>query len=84
MEKSHVILDGNQENKSTSVGKLQRQVYEREYPIFQYAPVCASDFIQVSRKGDVMDLHNRTRMNESLAATRCNNREEEGRIHHNA
>ena len=46
----------------TSVGKLQRQVYEGEYPIFQYVPVCESDFIQVSRKGEVMDLHNRTQM----------------------
>ncbi|KAB0349573.1 hypothetical protein FD754_014430 [Muntiacus muntjak] len=46
----------------TSVGKVQRQVYEGEYPIFQYAPVCASDFIQFSRKGEAMDLHNRARM----------------------
>lgn len=45
----------------TSMGKLQRQVYKGEYPIFQCAPVCESDFIQVSRKGEVMDLHNRAR-----------------------
>uniref|UniRef100_A0AC11E750 Uncharacterized protein n=1 Tax=Ovis aries TaxID=9940 RepID=A0AC11E750_SHEEP len=47
---------------NTSMGKLQRQLYKGEYPIFQYAPVFESDFIQVSRKGEVIDVHNRARM----------------------
>ena len=47
---------------NTSMGKLQRQLYKGEYPIFQYAPVFESDFIQVSRKGEVIDVHNRAQM----------------------
>ncbi|XP_012311028.2 Golgi-associated RAB2 interactor protein 3 [Aotus nancymaae] len=46
----------------TSMGDLQRQLYKRgEYDIFKYAPVFESDFIQISKKGDVIDVHNRVR-----------------------
>ncbi|XP_007472220.1 PREDICTED: LOW QUALITY PROTEIN: family with sequence similarity 71, member C [Lipotes vexillifer] len=47
---------------NTSMGKLQRHLHKGEYPIFHYAPVFESDFIQVSRKGEVTDVHNRARM----------------------
>lgn len=47
---------------NTSMGKLQRHLYKGEYPIFHYAPVFESDFIQVSRKGEVIDVHNWARM----------------------
>ncbi|XP_049631481.1 Golgi associated RAB2B interactor protein 3-like [Suncus etruscus] len=46
-----------------SMGDLQRQLYKgREYDIFKYAPMFGSDFIQISKKGEVMDVHNRVRM----------------------
>lgn len=47
---------------NTSMGKLQRQLYQREYTIFQYAPVFENGFIQVSRKGEMIDVHNRARL----------------------
>uniref|UniRef100_A0A2K6T6B0 Golgi associated RAB2 interactor family member 3 n=1 Tax=Saimiri boliviensis boliviensis TaxID=39432 RepID=A0A2K6T6B0_SAIBB len=47
----------------TSMGDLQRQLYKRgEYDIFKYAPMFESDFIQISKKGEVIDVHNRVRM----------------------
>lgn len=47
---------------STSMGKLQQQLYKGEYSIFKYAPMFESDFIQISKRGEVMDVHNRARM----------------------
>ncbi|XP_077930132.1 Golgi-associated RAB2 interactor protein 6 [Halichoerus grypus] len=47
---------------NTSMGKLQQQLYKGEYTIFKYAPMFESDFIQVSKKGEVIDVHNRARM----------------------
>ncbi|XP_004629448.1 protein FAM71B [Octodon degus] len=48
---------------NTSMGDLQRQLYKGgEYEIFKYAPMFESDFIQISKKGEVMDVHNRVRM----------------------
>ncbi|XP_049628773.1 Golgi associated RAB2 interactor protein 3-like [Suncus etruscus] len=47
---------------NTSMGDLQRQLYKGgEYDIFKYAPMFESDFIQISKKGEVMDVHNRVR-----------------------
>nr|XP_002744139.2 Golgi-associated RAB2 interactor protein 3 [Callithrix jacchus] len=47
----------------TSMGDLQRQLHKREeYDIFKYAPMFESDFIQISKKGEVIDVHNRVRM----------------------
>ncbi|XP_006888621.1 PREDICTED: protein FAM71C [Elephantulus edwardii] len=40
-------------------GKLQRQLSMGEYTMFDYAPMFESDFIQVSKRGEVTDLHNR-------------------------
>ncbi|KAM5253891.1 LOW QUALITY PROTEIN: Golgi-associated RAB2 interactor protein 6 [Hipposideros larvatus] len=45
---------------STSMGKLQRQL--GEYTIFKYAPMFESDFIQVSQRGEVLDVHHCARM----------------------
>jgi hypothetical protein len=48
---------------NTSMGDLQRQLYKGgEYDIFKYAPMFESDFIQISKKGAVIDVHNRVRM----------------------
>ncbi|NIG60054.1 hypothetical protein BU61_7549 [Pontoporia blainvillei] len=48
---------------STSMGDLQRQLYKGgEYDIFKYAPMFESDFIQISKKGEVIDLHNHVQM----------------------
>ncbi|XP_008013327.2 Golgi-associated RAB2 interactor protein 3 [Chlorocebus sabaeus] len=47
----------------TSMGDLQRQLYKRgEYDIFKYAPMFESNFIQINKKGEVIDVHNRVRM----------------------
>uniref|UniRef100_A0A671FCI4 Golgi associated RAB2 interactor protein-like Rab2B-binding domain-containing protein n=1 Tax=Rhinolophus ferrumequinum TaxID=59479 RepID=A0A671FCI4_RHIFE len=47
---------------STTMGKLQRQLYKGEYDIFKYAPIFESDFIQITRRGEVIDVHNRAGM----------------------
>ncbi|XP_004836551.2 protein FAM71B [Heterocephalus glaber] len=48
---------------NTSMGDLQRQLYKGgEYEIFKYAPMFESDFIQISKKGEVIDVHNHVRM----------------------
>ncbi|XP_075399290.1 Golgi-associated RAB2 interactor protein 3 [Tenrec ecaudatus] len=48
---------------NTSMGDLQRQLHRGgEYDIFKYAPMFESDFIQISKKGEVIDVHNRVRM----------------------
>ncbi|EQB77248.1 hypothetical protein CB1_000265004 [Camelus ferus] len=48
---------------NTSMGDLQQQLYRGgEYDIFKYAPMFESDFIQISKKGEVIDVHNRVRM----------------------
>lgn len=46
---------------STSVGKLQQQLYREGYTIFEYMPVFESDLIQVSKR-EVIDMHNRAPM----------------------
>lgn len=47
---------------NTAMGKLQRQLHEGEYDIFKYAPIFESDFVQVTKRGEVIDVHNRVRM----------------------
>ncbi|KAM5298293.1 Golgi-associated RAB2 interactor protein 3 [Ctenodactylus gundi] len=48
---------------TTSMGDLQKQLYKGgEYDIFKYAPMFESNFIQISKKGEVIDVHNRVRM----------------------
>ncbi|XP_006891733.1 PREDICTED: protein FAM71B-like [Elephantulus edwardii] len=48
---------------NTSMGDLQKQLHRGgEYDIFKYAPMFASDFIQISRKGEVIDVYNHVRM----------------------
>ncbi|XP_008071763.1 protein FAM71A [Carlito syrichta] len=46
----------------TTMGKLQRQLHKGEYDIFKYAPIFESDFIQITKRGEVIDVHNRVRM----------------------
>nr|XP_024432363.2 Golgi-associated RAB2 interactor protein 4 [Desmodus rotundus] len=45
-----------------SSGKLQQQLYKGEYDIFKYAQVFEGDFIQTTKKGEVIDVHNHVRM----------------------
>ncbi|XP_038604129.1 LOW QUALITY PROTEIN: protein FAM71A-like [Tachyglossus aculeatus] len=47
---------------NTSMGELQRQLYQGEYDPFKYAPMFESAFIQISKRGEVIDVHNRVRM----------------------
>ncbi|KAM4881547.1 Golgi-associated RAB2 interactor protein 6 isoform 1-T1 [Thomomys bottae] len=47
---------------NSSMGKLQQQLYKGEYTIFRYAPMFESDFIQISKRGEVIDVHNHARM----------------------
>ncbi|ELV12946.1 Protein FAM71A [Tupaia chinensis] len=47
---------------NTAMGKLQRQLYKGEYDIFKFAPIFESDFIQITKRGEVIDVHNRVRM----------------------
>lgn len=47
---------------STPTGKLQQQLYQGEYAMFKHAQMFESDFIQVSRRGDVIDVHNSVQM----------------------
>ncbi|XP_006895631.1 PREDICTED: protein FAM71B-like [Elephantulus edwardii] len=48
---------------STSMGDLQRHLYKGgEYDMFKYAPVFESNFIQISKKGEVIDVHKRFQM----------------------
>ncbi|XP_021054991.1 protein FAM71A [Mus pahari] len=47
---------------NTAMGKLQQQLHKGEYDIFKYAPIFESDFIQITKRGEVIDVHNRVRM----------------------
>ncbi|KAM6166259.1 Golgi-associated RAB2 interactor protein 4 [Erethizon dorsatum] len=47
---------------NTTVGKLQRHLHKGEYDMFKYAPIFESDFIQITKRGEVIDVHNRVRM----------------------
>ncbi|KAM8812083.1 Golgi-associated RAB2 interactor protein 4 [Rhynchonycteris naso] len=55
---------------NTTMGKLQRQLYKGEYDIFKYTPVFESDFIQITKRGEVVDVHNHVRLvTVGIAAT---------------
>ncbi|XP_067570852.1 Golgi-associated RAB2 interactor protein 4-like [Pseudorca crassidens] len=43
---------------NTTMGKLQQQLRKGEYHIFKDAPVFESDFIQITKRGDLIDVHN--------------------------
>uniref|UniRef100_A0A8C3YJ62 Golgi associated RAB2 interactor protein-like Rab2B-binding domain-containing protein n=1 Tax=Catagonus wagneri TaxID=51154 RepID=A0A8C3YJ62_9CETA len=45
-----------------SPGKLQRQLDKGEYDMFKHMPMFESDFIQISRRGEVVDVHNSVQM----------------------
>ncbi|XP_077019331.1 Golgi-associated RAB2 interactor protein 4-like [Tamandua tetradactyla] len=55
---------------NTPMGKLQRQLYRGEYAAFKYAPMFESDFIQINRRGELIDVHNQMRaMTVGIAST---------------
>ncbi|XP_065749919.1 Golgi-associated RAB2 interactor protein 4-like [Phocoena phocoena] len=43
---------------NTTTGKLQQQLHKGEYDMFKDAPVFESDFIQITKRGDLLDVHN--------------------------
>ncbi|KAM8936536.1 Golgi-associated RAB2 interactor protein 6-like [Lycaon pictus] len=43
-------------------GKLQRHLCRGEYTLLKDMPVFESDFIQINRKGEVIDMHNNVQM----------------------
>uniref|UniRef100_A0A8D1NPL3 Golgi associated RAB2 interactor protein-like Rab2B-binding domain-containing protein n=2 Tax=Sus scrofa TaxID=9823 RepID=A0A8D1NPL3_PIG len=47
---------------NNSLGKLQRQLDKGEYDIFKHIPMFESDFIQISKRGEVLDVHNSVQM----------------------
>ncbi|XP_037695733.1 protein FAM71A-like [Choloepus didactylus] len=44
---------------NTTVGKLQRQLRKGEYDMLKNVLILESDFIQISRRGEVGDMHHR-------------------------
>nr|XP_058915855.1 Golgi-associated RAB2 interactor protein 4-like [Kogia breviceps]XP_058916099.1 Golgi-associated RAB2 interactor protein 4-like [Kogia breviceps] len=42
----------------STLGELQQQLHNGEYDIFKYAPIFESDFIQITKRGHVIDVHN--------------------------
>ncbi|XP_037665211.1 protein FAM71A-like [Choloepus didactylus] len=47
---------------NTTMGRLQRQLRKGEYEIFKYAPIFESNFMQVTKRGEAVDMHNRIQM----------------------
>ncbi|XP_004423090.1 PREDICTED: protein FAM71C-like [Ceratotherium simum simum] len=47
---------------NNSMGKLQRQLYNGEYSVFKDMRMFESDFIQISKRGEVIDVHNSVQM----------------------
>ncbi|XP_069764865.1 DNA ligase 1-like isoform X2 [Narcine bancroftii] len=43
---------------SPTPGALQQHLFYGEYDPFKYAPIFESDFIQVTKKGEVLNIHN--------------------------
>uniref|UniRef100_A0A8C6C7R2 Golgi associated RAB2 interactor protein-like Rab2B-binding domain-containing protein n=1 Tax=Monodon monoceros TaxID=40151 RepID=A0A8C6C7R2_MONMO len=43
---------------NTTTGKLQQQLRKGEYDIFKDAPIFESDFIQITKRRDLIDVHN--------------------------
>ncbi|XP_078387826.1 Golgi-associated RAB2 interactor protein 6-like [Cetorhinus maximus] len=41
-----------------SPGALQQHLFYGEYDPFKYAPIFESDFVQVTKKGEVLNIHN--------------------------
>ncbi|XP_059496684.1 Golgi-associated RAB2 interactor protein 6-like [Stegostoma tigrinum] len=39
-------------------GALQQHLFYGEYDPFKYAPIFESDFVQVTKKGEVLNIHN--------------------------
>ncbi|XP_038639794.1 protein FAM71B-like [Scyliorhinus canicula] len=47
---------------TSCVGEMQQHLYNGDYSLFKTAPVFESNFIQVSKKGHVSDIHHRVTM----------------------
>ncbi|XP_077170488.1 uncharacterized protein LOC143825936 [Paroedura picta] len=53
------------------MGPLQRQLRNGEYDLFRLAPMLESDFLQVSKRGEVIDVHNQVEpMTVAVACTK--------------
>nr|XP_056720620.1 Golgi-associated RAB2 interactor protein 6-like [Euleptes europaea] len=56
---------------SRGMGPLQRQLSHGEYDLLRLAPMLESDFLQVSKLGEVIDVHNQVKtMTVAVACTR--------------
>ena len=44
------------------MGKLQRQLRKGEFAMFKCIPIFESDFIQISKRGELTDVHNHVQM----------------------
>uniref|UniRef100_A0ACB8FTB2 Uncharacterized protein n=1 Tax=Sphaerodactylus townsendi TaxID=933632 RepID=A0ACB8FTB2_9SAUR len=52
---------GTQDGKSfcsKQMGPLQRQLQKGEYELFRHSPMFESDFVQISKRGDPIEIHN--------------------------
>ncbi|XP_042296984.1 protein FAM71B-like isoform X2 [Sceloporus undulatus] len=47
---------------NTDMGPLQRQLRAGEYNIFKWASMFEGDFVQVSKRGGTLDVHNQVRL----------------------
>ncbi|XP_059496782.1 Golgi-associated RAB2 interactor protein 3-like isoform X2 [Stegostoma tigrinum] len=47
---------------TSCAGEMQQHLYNGDYSLFKTAPVFESNFIQVSKKGHVSDIHHRVSM----------------------
>ncbi|XP_053225135.1 Golgi-associated RAB2 interactor protein 4-like [Podarcis raffonei] len=55
---------------NTAMGPLQRQLRSGEYNLFKCATMFESDFVQVSKRGGTLDVHNQVQMvRVAIAAT---------------
>ncbi|XP_048360294.1 protein FAM71B-like [Sphaerodactylus townsendi] len=55
---------------NTAMGPLQRQLHSGEYNLLKFSPMFESDFVQVSKKGGAVDVHNQVQLvRVAIAAT---------------
>ncbi|XP_077183237.1 Golgi-associated RAB2 interactor protein 4-like [Paroedura picta] len=55
---------------NTAMGPLQRQLRLGEYSLLKFSPMFESDFVQISKKGGAVDVHNQVQLvRVAIAAT---------------
>ncbi|XP_070584380.1 Golgi-associated RAB2 interactor protein 6-like [Erythrolamprus reginae] len=52
------------------MGPLQKQLWHGEYDLLKFAPMLESDFVQINKRGEVIDVHNQIQtMTVAVACT---------------